>query len=245
MASIKEMQELLKQAREAGEEKQIANMAYKLGDTYLEKGKLAQALPLLQEAHSLCEKLNNPNSQAIVALSLASLYLVQEEADKAEQAAKPAYDHFKGLDEPQGRVKGCLLMGDSKWSRGQYEQALQYYEEAQQVCQTGGDVIGKATFLDRQAKMYRFMENDQKALSLFQKSLQCWQQLDVPDREAMTLANLGDIHKQLGDISQAIVCHEQALSIYKGLKQANAVSTLEQELAALKNLPAEEDSSQT
>ncbi len=163
MSSIKEMQELLQEARNMGEEKLIADTAYKLGDTYLEKGKLEEALPLLQEAHSLCEKQKDPNAQSIVAFSLASLYLVQEEADKAEKTVKPAYEYYKGLDDPQGRVKGCLLLGDIKWSQDQHEQALPYYEEAKEICRTGQDMVGMATFLDRMAKMYRFLENDQEA----------------------------------------------------------------------------------
>ena len=230
------MKELLEKAREMGEEKAIANMAFKLGDTYLEKGKYDQALPLLEEAHSLSIKNDSPSAQAIVALALASLYLAREEAENAEKTAKPAYSYYKELDDPQGQVKGCLLLGDIKWAQGNHEEALTFYEEAKEICKAGGDILGTATFLDRQAKMYRFLEKDQEALPLFEESLQCWQELEVPDREAMTLANLGDIYKQLGNFPQAITCHEKALTIYKGLKQIKAATTLEKELELLKSL---------
>ena len=175
MPSIKTLQENLQEAREQGDEKQIANMAYKLGDTYMEKGKLDKALPLLQEAYSLCEKEKDDNALSIVAFSLSSLYLVQEDAENAEKIVKPAYDYYKKIDNPQGLVKACLLLGDIKWAQNLHEQAIPFYDEAKEICRAGQDTVGLATFLDRIAKMYRFLENDQEARGHFEKSLLCWQ----------------------------------------------------------------------
>jgi len=236
MESIKDMKEFLQQAREREDEKQIANLTFKLGDKYLERGKLDLAQPLLEEAFSLCQKHENPTAQAIVAFSLASLYLENKETDEAEKTAKPAYDWYHQEKDTKGLAKTCLLLGDIQWAKGSFKKALNYFTEASAICKTGEDIIGSATLLDRMAKMSRLLDNDEEAIIHFQASLKCWQALGIPDREGMTLTNLGDLYRKKGELSQAISCHEQALLIYQGLKNIKAVSALEQELEKLKGL---------
>jgi hypothetical protein len=56
----------------------------------------------------------------------------------------------------------------------------------------------------------------------------------------MTWANMGDICKRRGDVSRAVRCHEQALTLYRGLKSPKAVEALEKELDCLQEM-LEED----
>jgi tetratricopeptide (TPR) repeat protein len=234
MASVKEMKELLLQYREQGEEKQVANLAYKLGDIYREKGKWEEALPLLEESLMLCRRNVNLEGEAIVALSLAELHLGQADPHQAEMLARPALAFYRGDQDIKGQVKACLLLGDSYWARKDYEGAIPYYEEALEACKAHQDVMGSATLLDRLAKMHRLLSREEQALAYFQESLECWQELSIPDREAMTWTNMGDICKRRGDLPRAIRCHEQALTLYQHLKNPRAVEALEKELIALK-----------
>ncbi len=234
MESFKDLKEFLQKAREMDDKKQIANLTYKLGDKYLEKGKLELAQPLLEESLSLCKNQENPTAEAIVAFSLASLYLKNQEIDQAEKTARPAYDLYHKDNDEKGLAKICLLLGDIQWAKGSFEQAATYFQKAKEICKTGGDTIGSATLLDRIAKMHRLLDNDEQAMIHFHESLNCWQELGVPDREGMTLTNLGDLYRKRGDLSRAVSCHEQALSIYLGLKNIKAISALEQELKKLK-----------
>ena len=236
MASIKEMKELLLQSRAGGEERQVANLAYKLGDTYREKGKWEQALPLLEESLSLCRKHDNPEGEAVVALSLARLHLEQADPGRAETVARPALSFYRKQKDSKGQVRASLLLGDTHWARKEYEAAIPYYEEALAPCKDHGDVAGTATLLDRLAKMHRLLRREEKALSCFQESLHCWQKLSIPDREAMTWANIGDICKRRGDIPEAVRCHGQALTLYRHLKNTKAIEALEKELQALQGM---------
>jgi tetratricopeptide (TPR) repeat protein len=81
--------------------------------------------------------------------------------------------------------------------------------------------------------MNRLLNREEKALAHFQESLECWQKLAIPDREAMTWANMGDICKRRGDFSRAIRCHEQALTLFRSLKNPKAIEALEKELEVL------------
>jgi tetratricopeptide (TPR) repeat protein len=233
MASIKEMKELLAQSRADGDEKQVANLAYKLGDTYREKGKWEEALPLLEESLELCGRHENPEGEAVVALSLAELHLERSDPDQAEKLANPAHAFFKEQEDTKGHVKASLLLGDTHWARREPGAAIPHYEEALRPCKEHGDVAGTASLLDRMAKMHRLINKEEQALAIFQEALGCWQKLSIPDREAMTWANMGDICKRRGDFSRAIQCHEQALALYRQLKNPKAVEALERELKTL------------
>ena len=233
MASIKEMKELLAQARAEGDERQIANLAYKLGDTYREKGKVEKALHLLEESIELCRRLENREGEAVVALSLADLHLEQGDPGPADRLARAALAFYREQEDTKGQVKASLLLGDTYWARREPEAAIPHYEEALKPCKDHGDVAGTASLLDRLAKMHRLVNREEQALSFFQEALGCWQQLSIPDREAMTWANMGDICKRRGDFPRAIQCHEQALSLYRHLKNPKAIEALEKELEAL------------
>jgi tetratricopeptide (TPR) repeat protein len=233
MASIKEMKELLLQYRADGEETQVANLAFKLGDIYREKGKWDEALPLLEEALELCRKHENPEGEAVVALSLSELSLRRGDPGRAESLAEPSLAFYRGQQDSKGCVRACMLLGDTYWAREEYEKAIPYYEEALGPCREYGDVMGVASVLDSLAKMHRLLNRNEQALAYFQEALECWQKLAIPDREAMTWANMGDVCKGRGDLSRAIRCHEQALALYRQLKSPKAIEALEKELEAL------------
>lgn len=239
MASVKEMKELLLQCRAAGEEKEVANLTYKLGDIYREKGNHEQALPLLEESLALCRKHENPEGEAIVALSLAEFHLEQSDPQRAESLAASALSYFREHQDIGRQVKACLLLGDTHWSRKGYGAAIPFYEEALETCRAHEDVMGTASLLDRLAKMNRLLHREEQALACFHESLSCWQKLSIPDREAMTWANMGDIHKRAGDLEGALHCHEQALTLYRRLKKPKAVAALEKELEALQGMKKE------
>jgi tetratricopeptide (TPR) repeat protein len=236
MASIKEMKELLLQYRAEGEEKQVANLAYKLGDTYREKGKWEDALPLLEESLDLCRRHENPEGEAVVALSLAELHLERADPGQAERLARASLSFYREQADIKGQVRASLLLGDTHWARREYEAAIPHYEEALRPCKDHGDVAGTASLLDRLAKMHRLLDREEQALTYFQEALACWQKLEIPDREAMTWANMGDICKRRGDLSRAIRCHEQALALHRHMKNPKAIEVLEKELEALQKI---------
>jgi tetratricopeptide (TPR) repeat protein len=234
MNSVEEMSELLSRFREDGKEHQVANLAFKLGDIYREKGEFERALPLLEEAHALCIKYNNAQGESLVSLALGELHLASGHAEQAEILANRAYHFCAKADDVKGRVRASLLLGDIHWSREDPGRALVSYREAMELCSTFEDVLGCGILLDRIAKMHRMLEEDEKALSYFQEALLRWEKLGVSDRQAMTLANLGDLCKKKGDLAKAIFFHEQAVGLYRQLKDLPAVDAIEQELQTLR-----------
>ena len=234
MESLKELTQLLSDARKQGEEKLIANVAFKLGDSYLERKKFEQALPLLQESLDLCRKHENPKGEAVVSLSLSALFLHRKNLHKAEELAKKAHAFYMKEKDQKGLVKSALLLGDAFWEKGEPGQALSPYGEALEICRSHGDALGTATFLDRMATMNRILEKNEEALVLFQESLECWKKLAIPDREAVTLTNMGDINRKKGDVEKAISFHEQAIDLYRKIGNIRAVSVLEKELQDLR-----------
>jgi|GEM_PF-696202 tetratricopeptide (TPR) repeat protein len=233
MDSLDRLHELLCRFREAGDDHQVANLAFRLGDVYREKGRFDEALPLLEEAYTICRKLENETGEAIVALSLTELHLAAGHPEQAEILARRAYRICAKADDRKGRARACLLLGDSHWARQNPREALPRYREAFELCSTSDDVLGSAVLLDRIAKMHRILEEDDKAFTHFQEALLRWEKLCLPDRMAMTYANLGDLCKKKGAVEEAIRFHRQALELYRQMKDARAVQAIEAELSTL------------
>ena len=169
-----------------------------------------------------------------MAVSLGLLHLRRQDLGEAEAYARTAYDFYKREKDPKGYVKSCFLFGNVQWAKGEPHGALPPFKEALELCRTHEDALGTATFLDRIATMHRILEQDEEASSCFQEALTYWEKLSIPDRQAVTLTNLGDIQRKKGDLSKAIDFHEQALQFHKVLKNNNAISALERELERLK-----------
>jgi tetratricopeptide (TPR) repeat protein len=239
MGSLKEMKELLAHYREEGNEQQVANLAYKLGDAYRERREWDRASSLLEEALSLCRKHGNESGEAIVALSLGELHLEQEDMGRAQSLAEHALRFYAEHQEDSGTVRASQLLGDIYWAMEEPEGALPHYREALRICVVHDDTMGAAFLSDRAGKMYRLLNQEERALGLFQDSLAGWQKLGVPDREAMTLVNMGDIHRRLGDITQATRCHEEALSIYQRIRHRENIRALEKALQELRPIADE------
>lgn len=242
MNSLDRLRELLCRFREAGDDHQVANLAFRMGDIYREKGHLDDALPLLEEAYTICRRHENEPGEAIVALSLTELHLAAGHPEQAEILARRAYRICAKTDDRKGRARACLLLGDSHWARQDPQKALPPYREALELCSTADDVLGSGVLLDRIAKMHRMLEEDDKAFTYFQEALLRWEKLNLLDRMAMTYTNLGDLCKKKSAVEEAIRFHRQALELYRQIKDTRAAQTIEAELLALESSVAPDTS---
>jgi tetratricopeptide (TPR) repeat protein len=234
MESVKDLKRLLAESRERADELSVANVAYKLGDLYLERGNREEALSLLQESFTLCQKHENLRGMALVSLSLATIFLHESDPKQAEPYVQRAYSFFKTDDDLSERVKSCLLQGDLRWIRGDPKDALPFYQEALHVCQSHEDNLGAATFLDRMGIQHRLLGQEDEAMVLFRASGALWEKLGIPDRQAVTLTNLAHIHGRKGNRGEALRLNEQALSLFRGLRNPQAIHALEKEIARLR-----------
>jgi tetratricopeptide (TPR) repeat protein len=234
MESLKDLKRLLAESRERADETSVANAAYKLGEFYLERGNREEALSLLQESFDLCQKHENLRGSARVSLSLAAIFLRDTDPDRADPYVQRAYSFFEADEDLKERVKSCLLRGDLCWVRNDPENALPFYRQALKVCQEHEDNLGAATFLDRMGVQHRLLGQEDEAMNLFHASGALWEKLGIPDRQAVTLTNLAHIHRGKGNVAEAIRLNEQALSLFRGLRNPQGIQALEKEIARLK-----------
>lgn len=237
MESIRELEQMLEEARRIQDDRLIANLAYKLGDRRLEKGKLDLAQPLLEEALALCRKHENRDGEAVVALSLATLHLRAKAPEEAAEAARTAYACSRSPEDPKRLVRACMARGDAAWEQGQPARALPFYQEGLGICRSHEDTLGTATFLDRIATMHRLQDADAPAREAFAEALELWRNLDVPDRQAVTLVHLGHILSREGQREQAIGCLEEARKLFGRAHNQPAASAVEREVARLRSEP--------
>ena len=234
METVKDLKQQLVESRENGDERAIANAAYKLGDLYLQRGKSDQALPLLRESYVLCEEHENTEGKARVALCLAALFLREKDPEQASPCAREAFEHFLEAQDPKALVEACRLQGDTLWSRDDPSGALPFFRQALEICRKHGDNLGTAVFLDRTATQYRLLGQEEDARTHFQASYRLWETLGIPDRQAVTLTNLANIHAGLGAPREAVRLYELALPLFRQLCKTKAVEALEKEISRLK-----------
>lgn len=239
MESIKDLKQALARARERGDERSVANAAYKLGELYRERGKTDPARALLQESLALCETHGNLHGKALVALSLCKIFLREGAPDLADPLSMDAHAILRDAGKPGEILDACKVRGDVCWTRKDPAAALPYFREALEICERHQDNLGRAAFLDRIATQHRLLGQETEARQHFQAAGRLWETLGIPDRQAVTLTNLGDIHARQGEIPEAIRLHEQALTLFRGLRNTRAARALEKELGRLRGLLTE------
>ena len=176
----------------------------------------------------------NSQGQAQVALSLAALFLQEQNPEEAEAYAATAHAFFSQGEDPATRVRTGLLSGDIQWARKQPQKALPFYEEALELCRHHEDTLGTATLLDRIATQKRLLGDEKNAFAHFREAAGLWEKLDIPDRLALTFTHLADICHRRGDTSQAAGLYEEALALYRRTHNERAVELVEKQLESLK-----------
>lgn len=96
---------------------------------------------------------------------------------------------------------------------GQYQQALDYYQQALAIRRDIGDREGEGASLNSIGGGYSSLGQYQQALNYYQQALVIFQNLGHRAGEGTTLNNIGIVYQYLGQYQQALDYHQQSLAI--------------------------------
>jgi len=113
----------------------------------------------------------------------------------------------------QAELEALLNQADQQTERWQYEQALEYYNQALPISREVGDRSGEATTLNNIGLVYRSIGQPQQALEYYNQALPISREVGDRSGEATTLNNIGFVYHSIGQPQQALDYYNQALPI--------------------------------
>ena len=138
------------------------------------------------------------------------------------------WGHFRLIIELHERLQGKLSdpglksasagnLGRAYSSVGDYQMAIEYYEQALAIDRDIGKRKGEGNHLDKLGLAYRNLGQFGKAIEYHENALAIHK--DIGDRrgEGADLGNIGLAYYQLGQVDKAIEYHEQALTIHRDI----------------------------
>jgi tetratricopeptide (TPR) repeat protein len=140
-----------------------------------------------------------------------------------------ALDRFRKI-ENRDREQAVSLrnLGKVYFNRGEYQKAVDSFEEARKIFHRINDVLGERLSLQDLIDTDSARGEHQKNIERYKSLLTLYRQFGDRLEEANTLNNLGSTHKKIGQYQDAVDAHQQALQIFQELadRQGEAVSWL-------------------
>jgi len=131
------------------------------------------------------------------------------------------------LNDKRGMFFTLRLKGGIARTRGDYKQALEYFEQCLKLAEEIGDktIIGDA--LNSLAVISAYQSDYPKALALFQRNLKIKEELGNKIDIAVELSNIGNIYVYQGDKVRALENYQRSLRLAEEVgNKAGAAATL-------------------
>ncbi|MBN1122882.1 MAG: tetratricopeptide repeat protein [Anaerolineae bacterium] len=106
-----------------------------------------------------------------------------------------------------------ILLGHWLFDRGEWDNARRAYEDAQNLFQQANDEVGTARALNNLASLTMLREKHQAAIKTYRRSLRTFE--TMPDAQgdlAITLFNLSQAHKEIGQTAEALTAIDQVIT---------------------------------
>ncbi len=105
--------------------------------------------------------------------------------------------------------------GLDAYNKGQYREALNYYQQALLIAQEKGDWAKKGAMLNNIGTVYKSQGQYDQALEYFQQALVIAREKGDRAGEGSTLNNIGLVYQSQGQYDQALEYYQQALVIVR------------------------------
>jgi CHAT domain-containing protein len=122
---------------------------------------------------------------------------------------------------------------DAHFQSGEYEQALECFDQALRLTRAAGDRAGEAAALTAIGVVYATLGEFQRALEYYNQALPIARAVGDRHTEAATLTRIGWIHWASGQPQQALKNYDQALSIHQAAGDRAGEAELLSHIAAV------------
>ena len=117
------------------------------------------------------------------------------------------------INNPKGEGAALKSLGNAYTALGQYEQAIDHYQQSLSIAREIGDRQGEVNALGNLGLAYSWLEQYEQAIDHHQQSLSIAREIGNRQGKVNALNNLGIVYNNLGQYEQAIDHYQQSLTI--------------------------------
>lgn len=203
-------------ATKIGYTKGLSVVNLNLGCYHFWKSNLEGALEYFKQAKAQGEAMGDLLIEAQALDHMSPVYRIWGNLDKAQQIAEQALGLYEKSDETDGIECNCLnSLGNIHMRRGNYQQALKYYDKALGIMELNNWTMSTLTCRGNFALALSCLERYDEAEEMFKMLLKDLRELGHRTGEGMALVNLGDTYLKKNDLPDALQQFTEALRILK------------------------------
>jgi len=155
----------------------------------------------------------------------AQLRHAQARWDEALQILEPFWKAHEQLpDGLNAMVAGTL--GLVYYSKGEWQRAIEFYQQSLAITEKLGDVPGLATTYMNLGTVYLQKGEWERAIEFYQKALAITEKLGDVHTLAQTYNNLGEVYRHKGEWDRAIEFYQKALAITEKLGDVHTLAQI-------------------
>jgi CHAT domain-containing protein/Tfp pilus assembly protein PilF len=206
--------------RQAGDVQGTATSLNDLGRVLEAQGDLEGAISHFEQALVLWHRLGAKSERAATLQNLGNLYALLGHDEEAHALLTQALD-LAGESSPRQRSTILVSLGWAEYLAGRPEQALGRYQEALRLAEISGDRMAEAGIWDRRGSALRALHRYREAALSYQQALDRSRSAGRKLDEGNTLANLGWLDLETGDVERARERLTQAVELLASLGDPN------------------------
>ncbi|MBX9257241.1 tetratricopeptide repeat protein [Desmonostoc muscorum CCALA 125] len=186
-----------------------------IADIYTSQGDYQGAIEHYKQAIILFKKGGNTALESLGIQRIISIYKNYiGDNHKALEFVKEALELDKNITGDIERYAATLNQkGDIHRSQGDYQQALEIYNEALDIARSTKNKNIEARTLSNMASLYELLGDYDLSIKNYKQALQIYRQIPDKPFELMLLPLIGDLYMAKEDYPEAIKYHNQVLSL--------------------------------
>jgi tetratricopeptide (TPR) repeat protein len=175
---------------------------------------------------SLINHLKNEKTDTGKVNDLHQLFLEYEFSDniKSTEYIYKALELSKKSGYKKGLAVTYKYLGFFAEDTGNYEQAINNYQQSLKISETLNDKKGISAILGNIGSAYYFQGDYPKALNNYFKALKLAEEINDNNRIVINLGNIGNVYKDQSDYTKALEYYFKALKMNKELGNKNGIA---------------------
>jgi CHAT domain-containing protein/tetratricopeptide (TPR) repeat protein len=188
--------------REAGNVQGEATTLNNIGLVYERTGDLQGAIVQYETALALWRRLGLSGYEAVTLQNLGSLYALIGHDDEALDLLRRALGLHAGEKDARQRMPALIALGWVEYLTGRPASALERYRQAMTIAERSGDRLSRSGILDRRGTALKALRRYGEAAASYEQALALCRAEGSRISEGHTLANLGWLDLETGDVAR-------------------------------------------
>lgn len=190
-----------------------------LGVVYNKTLQYQESASSFNNALDIAKELNQEQNVAVQYNNVGQIFLSIGDYQKAKENFSKSLATCEKYDLGENQKASVLTnLGMAELSSGNFDGAIEYFEQAKTIFDSTGYEAGVATQLNNIGLAHKTAGNYEKILPYFNEAMEINKKIGAGDSYAKNLSEMGDVHAANKELDQAIDQYEKSLIIYDQLK---------------------------